>query len=59
VTFTEQDGKTNVRLQQVPLDASDEETACFAEMMQGMGKGWGSGYAIIDELLQELQSDAN
>ena len=56
VTFEDRGAQTNVRLHQVPLEASEEEMACFAEMMRGMDKGWGSGYAIIDELLQELQS---
>ena len=56
VTFEEQGDKTNVRLSQVPLEATDEEIACFAQMMANMDKGWGSGYAIIDEILAELQS---
>lgn len=55
VTFEEDGEKTNVRLSQIPMDASDAEIACFAKMMEGMSKGWGSGYAIIDEILQELQ----
>ena len=56
VTFEEDGAKTNVRLSQVPMNASDAEIACFAKMMEGMSKGWGSGYAIIDEILQELQA---
>lgn len=56
VTFEDLGDKTNVRLTQVPMDATDAEIACFAEMMAGMDQGWGSGYAIIDELLVELQA---
>ena len=56
VTFEEEGDKTKVRLTQTPVDASDEEIACFAEMMANMSKGWGSGYAIIDEMLTELQA---
>lgn len=56
VTFEDKGTQTNVRLTQIPVGASDAETACFAQMMQGMSKGWGSGYAIIDDILAELQS---
>lgn len=56
VTFEAKGDKTSVRLTQSPLDASDAEIACFAAAMANMDKGWGSGYAIIDELLAELQS---
>lgn len=51
VTFTERGEQTNVRLAQVPLDATDAEIACFAKMKDGMAGGWGKGYAIIDEML--------
>lgn len=56
VTFTEEDDKTRVCLTQVPMDASDAEVACFAAMMANMDKGWGSGYKIIDEVLEELKA---
>jgi hypothetical protein len=39
-----------------PVDATDAEIACFAAMMGGMNKGWGSGCAIMDEILAELQA---
>ena len=56
VTFEEKGDQTNVCLSQIPLDATDAEIACFAKMKDGMSGGWGSGYAIIDELLAELQA---
>ena len=56
VTFEEKGIKTNVRLSQIPLDATDAEIACFAQMKDGMSGGWGGGYAIIDELLAELKA---
>ncbi len=56
VTFEEAGAKTKVRLSQVPVDATDAEKACFAQMMEGMSKGWGSGYAILDEMFQEMQT---
>ena len=55
VTFEEADGNTKVRLTQVPVDATDAEIACFANMMAGMDKGWGSGFTLIAEILAEMQ----
>lgn len=56
VLFEDLGDKTNVRLIQIPLDATDAEITCFAETMDNMKHGWGSGYAIIDEILVELLS---
>ncbi len=56
VRFEDQDGKTQVRLSQTPLDASDAEITCFAKMMANMDGGWASGYRIIDDILAELQA---
>lgn len=55
VTFETEGTKTRVRLVWVPLEANDAEIACFAGAVANMGKGWESGYAIMDELLAELQ----
>lgn len=55
VTFKEAGGKTKVRLSQVPVDASEAEIKCFADAMANMDGGWGKGFAIIDEILAELQ----
>lgn len=57
VTFEERGDQTNVRLSQIPVDATDAEIACFAKMKDGMSGGWGKGYEIIDEILKELQSN--
>lgn len=54
VSFEERGGQTHVRLTQVPLDATDAEIACFEKMKDGMSGGWGSGYAIIDEMLAAM-----
>jgi len=56
VIFEDMGDKTNVRLSQVPMDATDAEVAFFADAMANMDKGWGSGYAIMDELFVELQA---
>ena len=55
VTFEEAGGKTRMRLTWVPHEASDAEIACFAAAMDGMGKGWGAGMELLEELLAELQ----
>lgn len=51
VTFTEDGGQTKVKLEQVPVDASAEEAACFAEMMGNMDSGWGKGFDLLETLL--------
>ncbi len=56
VTFEVEDSKTKVRLTWVPHNASDTEIACFAGAVENMGKGWESGYAIMDEIFAELQA---
>ncbi len=55
VTFDEVGGKTRMRLTWVPHDATEAEIACFAAAMDGMGKGWGAGMELLEELLAELQ----
>lgn len=55
ITLEERGDQTHVRLTQVPVDATDAETACFAKMKDGMSGGWGGGYAIIDDMLSELR----
>lgn len=57
VTFEDMGEKTNVRLSQIPMEATDAEINCFATAMSGMDKGWGSGYTIMDELFAELQAE--
>lgn len=55
VTFEAKGDKTLVTLRQVPTEASDAEIACFAQAMSGMDKGWGSGFAILADMLAEMQ----
>jgi uncharacterized protein YndB with AHSA1/START domain len=56
VTFQEDGDRTSMRLTWVPHDASAAEIACFAAAMDNMGKGWGAGMALLEELLAELQA---
>lgn len=57
VIFEDMGDKTNVRLSQVPIKATDAEIACFVRVMARMDKGWGSGYAILDKMFVELQAE--
>ena len=59
VTFEDMGSKTQVRLTWVPFEATDAEIACFAGAVGHMGKGWESGYSIMDELFAELQAETS
>jgi uncharacterized protein YndB with AHSA1/START domain len=56
VTFANSGKATKVRLTQTPVDPTEAEWSCFAKVMSRMDKGWGSGYAILDNILIELQA---
>ncbi len=51
VTFSADGAQTKLQLTQVPVDASAEEVACFAEMMGNMDHGWGKGFDLLETLL--------
>lgn len=55
ITFEEKEEGTHMRLTWEPFEATDAEIACFAGAMDGFGKGWGAGFAILEELLAKLQ----
>lgn len=57
VTFKEKDGKTHMRLEWVPHDASGAEIAFFASAIDNLGKGWGAGMDLLEKLLAELQAE--
>ena len=60
VTLEEDDsGRTTMRLTWVPHGASAAELACFAGALEGLDKGWGAGMALLEELLAELQAQAD
>lgn len=56
VTFKDMGSATNVRLTQVPMGATEAEIACFASAMAGMDNGWGKGFSILEEMLQEMRA---
>ncbi|MCB1336794.1 MAG: SRPBCC domain-containing protein [Maritimibacter sp.] len=56
VDFADDAGGTRVRLRWSPRDATADEIAVFQAAMAGFGRGWGSGFDIIEEILAELQA---
>lgn len=56
IIFSDKGAQTNVRLSMVPVGATEAENASFAAAMANMDGGWGKGYAIIDDILAELQA---
>ena len=49
-------GTTDLRLTWTPHHATEAEIACFAAAIDGMGKGWDAGMALLKELLAELRA---
>jgi hypothetical protein len=45
-----------MRLTWTPHEATEAEIACFAAAMDNMGKGWGAGMKLLDQLLVELKA---
>lgn len=56
VTFERVDDKTKMQLTWSPHEASEAEIAGFAAAMEGLGKGWGAGMVLLEELLADLQA---
>jgi uncharacterized protein YndB with AHSA1/START domain len=54
LTFHEEDGKTLLRLQGLPHDASATEQAFFAGMFASMNGGFGATYDALDAYLAGL-----
>ena len=56
VTFEELHGRTKMRLEWSPYQASDAEIACFANAVENLGKGWGAGMDLLETPLADLQA---
>ncbi|WP_169798318.1 SRPBCC family protein [Sphingomonas soli] len=51
VDFVEEEGGTRVTLRWTPVDATPEEEAMFASMMESMTGGWSGSFDKLDEFL--------
>ncbi len=56
VTFEDLGGRTRMRLEWSPHEASAAEIACFANAVDNLGKGWGAGMELLAQLLADLQT---
>ncbi|MEL7128372.1 MAG: SRPBCC domain-containing protein [Pseudomonadota bacterium] len=54
VVFNAEGDKTRMHMSWAPHDASSQEIACFANMMDRMGGGWGAGMDVLETLLADL-----
>jgi uncharacterized protein YndB with AHSA1/START domain len=53
VTFSEQDGKTTVAVEWLPINASEEELKTFDTNRESMNQGWGGSFDQLETYLQE------
>jgi len=56
ITFEDAGDSTKLRLVWSPVDPTEAELACFEGAVSNMGKGWESGFAILDEMLKDMQA---
>jgi uncharacterized protein YndB with AHSA1/START domain len=57
ITLREDGGRTILRLQSAPLDATDEEWAIFKGMHASMNQGWGGTFDQLIAYLDAIQDD--
>ena len=54
VEFEAVGDQTTVRLTLRPVDATATEISCFLKNAPGFEKGWGSGFALMDDILAKM-----
>ncbi|TCP58982.1 uncharacterized protein YndB with AHSA1/START domain [Tumebacillus sp. BK434] len=54
LTFEEQEGKTQITLRGIPLNATEEEHQFFAAMHSSMQQGFGGTFAQLEAYLEKL-----
>jgi uncharacterized protein YndB with AHSA1/START domain len=55
VTLSSNGPTTHMRMTWAPHDCSAAEVAMFRSAMAGLGRGWGAGMQLLDQMLAELQ----
>jgi len=53
ITFTERNGKTQLKMIGVPINASDTERKAFVGMIGGMQQGWSDTLGQLDDYLAQ------
>lgn len=56
VAFEDVGGRTKMRLEWTPYEATEAELASFAAAIDNLGKGWGAGMDLLEQILAELQA---
>lgn len=56
VTLTAEGARTRMRLTWAPHEASDAEIAMFRSALASLGRGWGDGMQLLEQVLAELQA---
>jgi uncharacterized protein YndB with AHSA1/START domain len=56
VRFEDLGEQTKLHFTWVPHEATEAEMACFANAIEGLGKGWNAGMDAIEVILEELQA---
>ena len=54
VTFADHDGGTRLTLTWEPHEATEAEIAAFTAAIPELDKGWGAGFDVIAEILEDL-----
>ena len=54
--FEDEGKQTRMIMTWEPFNPSEAEQACFAAAVENLGKGWGMGMSILEDLLAELQA---
>lgn len=55
VVFNEIGDIMSVKFKWILYEVIDVEIVCFKGVMDGFGSGWGVGYVIFDEILEEMK----
>jgi uncharacterized protein YndB with AHSA1/START domain len=55
VTFHDEDGRTRLTVEWVPLHATPEELATFTAALDGMSGGWGGSFDQLEAYLAEIK----
>ncbi|MEO1536125.1 MAG: SRPBCC domain-containing protein [Pseudomonadota bacterium] len=56
VTFEAEGDGTRMTLEWTPHEATEAERAMFAGALSGLDQGWGKGFDIMGEVLEELRA---
>lgn len=59
MTLNLESGKPLMRFTWVPHNATEAEVSCFKKSRLDIDAGWNAGFAILDEIVDELKAQSN